>query len=547
LTPLPNLDATVRAGDTLIDPLHPARVSDHSAREIGARQRAIDGTHGSSKRAAIAAARKTERDALMQALQQRRAALELEIAQRLSAARTPTLFGERRGLDSSERRDLEHLRRARATCRTDIRRLTRNTIAAPFAIDAAFAPVLARRGGFDLVVGNPPWVRAERLPAATRDALAARYQWWRGSGAGWQHLPDLAIAFIQRSYQLLAPGGTLALLVPAKIATANYAVTARAALAARSTLHCVADLADDPRAGFEATAYPLALIATRRTPTAQHRVRLGLARNAPSEEQNRWTAAATWVTAAPEIQQLAARMAAAHPPFSDHIVAQLGVKTGANAAFVDPPESLYEWSRPAIRGRNIRPFSAMPGGMMLWPADDRGAPWESLPAPVAAYLQSHATRLGRRADQRSGPWWQMFRTRAATAPHRVVWRDLAATLQAAVVWQQRDVPLNSCYVAAVRSEAIAASVAAWLNATPIRVLARLTAEPAAGGCARFAARAVSAIPLPSAALGDPVLAAFAHAAADHDVQEALDARAAELLGLSTSEHAAINALAANRR
>jgi hypothetical protein len=185
--------------------------------------------------------------------------------------------------------------------------------------------------------------------------------------------------------------------------------------------------------------------------------------------------------------------------------------------------------------------------MLLWPADERGNPWRNLPVALERYLIAHVSRLERRADQHRGPWWQLFRTTAATAAHRVVWRDLAAELQAAVVPDARVVPLNTCYVASVSTVAIAESLAAWLNAGPIRALARLAAEPAAGGCARFAARAIGDLPLPARVLGHPTLAALTNAAADHDVQAALDDCAARLLGLSDGELDVLRGLAANRR
>jgi hypothetical protein len=129
----------------------------------------------------------------------------------------------------------------------------------------------------------------------------------------------------------------------------------------------------------------------------------------------------------------------------------------------------------------------------------------------------------------------------------VVWRDLAGELQAAVASDPSAVPLNSCYVAAVPSASIADSLAAWLNARPIRALARLTAEPAAGGCARFAARTIGSLPLPAAVLGHPVLAALANTAPDHDGQDAIDDCAADLLGLSRDEVETLTGVATNRR
>src|SRR5207244_6232505 len=76
----------------------------------------------------------------------------------------------------------------------------------------------------DLVVGNPPWVRGERLPARVRETLAHRYPSWRPSAVrGFGHLPDLAVAFVERALELAAPGGCVALLVPAKLASSGYA------------------------------------------------------------------------------------------------------------------------------------------------------------------------------------------------------------------------------------------------------------------------------------------------------------------------------------
>ncbi|MGH7594286.1 MAG: Eco57I restriction-modification methylase domain-containing protein [Gemmatimonadales bacterium] len=546
--PLPNLDASVRAGDALIDPLFGQEVPAAAARSIRRRHRAIAGTHGAAKRAAIAEARQAERRAVLQSLRDQEARLEHGIAELLAAARAPTLFGDHPRLSTVVRHDLDMRRHERMQLRAARRRLVREEAAMPFAIAAAFAPVIARRGGFDMVIGNPPWVRAERLSSQMRRALADRYRWWRsGTGTGWRHLPDLAVAFVERGFNLLAPSGTLALLVPAKLATAGYGSVCRSALTTRSTIHRVADLGRDRRAGFDATTYPLALVASRRAPPPGHVVTLGLGLGSAHQPQVLWQQAPGWLTVSPQAQRIAVRLSNEHAHLQEQVSPQLGVKTGANTAFLDPPEILHHWCRPAIRGRDIRPFTCSSVARLLWPANEHGVPWAELPDPVARHLAKYVAQLQRRADQQRGPWWQLFRTRAATAAHRVVWRDLAFELQATVVHNPQAVPLNTYYVAAVPSAAIAGSLAAWLNSGPIRALARMSAEPAAGGYARFAARVIGNLPLPTSVLGHPVLIALNHAAADHDVQSALDDCATDLLGLTTAERNLLNELAANRR
>ena len=74
--------------------------------------------------------------------------------------------------------------------------------------------------------------------------------------------------------ELTAPGGVVAMLVPAKLATAGYGATARHELAASMTLTHLVDLTGRPDAAFEATVYPLALIARKSSAPAGHRVRV---------------------------------------------------------------------------------------------------------------------------------------------------------------------------------------------------------------------------------------------------------------------------------
>jgi hypothetical protein len=435
------------------------------------------------------------------------------------------------------------LRRALRTVRRERRRLADHGVAPIFAIETAYAAELAR-GGFDLIVGNPPWVRAERLPAATRRALAARYRWWRGTGRGWQHLPDLSVAFLERSIDLLAPGGTVGLLLPAKLATARYATTCRAAIAHRTVVHCAADLSNDPRAGFEATTYPMAIIATRRAPHHGHLVRTGLGLTGASIPQLQWRQRGTWPLAAAEAQAIADALAARHPALAERFQPALGVKTGANDVFLDPPATLAAWTRSVLRGRDLAAGRRTTATRLLWPAASRGEPLAVLPGPVLAYLLPHRARLEARADQRRGPWWQLFRTGPATARWRVTWSDLARRLRPLPLEDPEPVPLNSCYVIGCADRQQMLALAAWLRSTPIAALARLVAEPAASGFARFGARAVGSVPLPHGALTDPALTALAAGPDTAATGRNIDRRVAALLDIGHDSLGSLLAIAA---
>src|SRR5439155_2192550 len=127
------------------------------------------------------------------------AALEAAIAELLGAARNRDLFGRRRGLDLDQRQRLARLRQGLRELRLARRKLRQEGMAPFFSFESHFAEVM-HRGGFDLVMGNPPWVRAERLAPRVRETLASRYTCWRHAATrGFAHLPDLAVAFIERA------------------------------------------------------------------------------------------------------------------------------------------------------------------------------------------------------------------------------------------------------------------------------------------------------------------------------------------------------------
>src|SRR5204862_107716 len=94
-------------------------------------------------------------------------------AELVAAAKDRDLFGRRRGLTADARALLRRLRASRRELRAAAARLEREGGAPFFAFESHFGDVLAR-GGFDLVAGNPPWVRGERVPARVREALAMR-------------------------------------------------------------------------------------------------------------------------------------------------------------------------------------------------------------------------------------------------------------------------------------------------------------------------------------------------------------------------------------
>ena len=540
VAPLPNLDGVVRQGDSLLDPAwFLAGLDSRPVREgpelAGLRQAFVTAS-GREKRECARRLRQGEVRVLGESLTRATTAIERELAEVLESARGRTLFGERRGLDVALRNRLRQLRARQREIRALERRLRREGSVPWFRYECHFGDVSAR-GGFDLVVGNPPWIRAEELPERERAQLARRYRWWRGTGRGFAHQPDLAVAFVERGLELLAPGGMLVMLVPAKLATAAYGTRLRAELAARNTLVIIADLRDDPAAAFAATTYPAVLVAAKASPRPRHTVGLSLEpRSGERIAQERLLGGGPWVLASPDLLEVVAELRSRCPRLVERFTPQLGVKTGANALYLEPPPDLEPAVlRSGLRGRDAGPFAARGAVRLFFPHDERGEPFSRLPPHAAAYVRAHESLLRARVDYQGGPVWSLFRVRPAVALHRVVWPDLARQLTALALTGPSAsgvVPLNSCYVLPVPRREIAHALAAWLNTTWIRATARAVADAAAGGFARFNARIVADLPLPATVLEDQRLVRLAERGAlGQPVQEELDAVAAEHLAL----------------
>lgn len=123
-------------------------------------------------------------------------------------------------------------------------------------IDEAFCwpehfPDIMSAGGFDIVIGNPPYVNARTIPQADKTYLRAHYPELRGAF-------DLYVAFLLRGQQLLREDGRYGWIVPNKFLVADYARQARDFLAStsRTTVIDVSALGIFSRVGV----YPVILL-----------------------------------------------------------------------------------------------------------------------------------------------------------------------------------------------------------------------------------------------------------------------------------------------
>ena len=87
----------------------------------------------------------------------------------------------------------------------------------------AFAKVFREKGGFDIVIGNPPYVDSETMTRDMKEVRDYYTQRYRVAKGNW----DLFLLFIELGVKLLKTDGINSFILPNKLIAANYAKATR--------------------------------------------------------------------------------------------------------------------------------------------------------------------------------------------------------------------------------------------------------------------------------------------------------------------------------
>ena len=114
-----------------------------------------------------------------------------------------------------------------------------------------FSSVFTSAGGFDAVIGNPPYLDSETMTQFIpewRDYCVNKY---RAAAGNW----DVFCVFIERALDLCRLGGYHCFIVPNKLGSANYARSIRAIITGENDLVQIRDYASVPL--FPVSVYPV--------------------------------------------------------------------------------------------------------------------------------------------------------------------------------------------------------------------------------------------------------------------------------------------------
>jgi hypothetical protein len=519
VTPLPNLDRNIRAGDSLLGEDF-SRIGETAGRQVTKLRNRYTRATGPRKRSLARALDSLERANALIANTRRLTRLRDERREILSQARTRDLFGERPHPRDALAARLVILRARIRETESETRRITSGG-ALPFSFISGFADI-ADSGGFDIVLGNPPWIRIHNFTKEHRTRLRNEYQVYRNSawragsdaaaaGKGFSAQVDAAALFVERSTNLLRHGGIGALILPSKLWRSLAGGGVRDFVFSNADILELHDLTSS-KVAFDAVVYPSVLV-TRRGRHGQSRCfdaivhhdgtpRLWRARTSRLSFDG--SPGSPWLIIPEDVRRAFDEVSRAGTPLAKSCIGRplLGVKTGLNEAFLvrDPPREMFETGlmRPVIRGEDVKAWSAVSGGWMIWTHDDKG-PLASLSPAALKRLTTWRRSLELRTDLHDRRrWWSVFRTEGADARHhRVVWSDIGAAPGAAYLPAgDLSVPLNTCYVARTPSEQDALALMTLINSEIIAAWLDVIAEPARGGYRRYMGWTMALLPLP---------------------------------------------------
>jgi hypothetical protein len=293
-----------------------------------------------------------------------------------------------------------------------------------------FAEVFSEKGGFDIVIANPPYVRQERLEESQKSAFKEAFQCYHG-------MADLYVYFYERGFQLLRPNGLLTFISSNKFFRAGYGRGLREFLAKSATIQTIIDFGDQPV--FDATAYPCVLVAKHQPHpslplpvdgegtggvlraltvadlAALERLEQKLNSEALVLKQSDLSPEG-WRLESPKLLRLLEKIKAAGVPLGEYVGGKFyyGIKTGYNEAFVideatrerliaEDPKSA-EIIKPFLRGRDIKRWQVQPSGLyLIWTYV--GVDIERYPA-VFKHLSRYQERLEKRWDK-GDYWWEL--------------------------------------------------------------------------------------------------------------------------------------------
>ncbi|MFA6101377.1 MAG: DNA methyltransferase [Victivallaceae bacterium] len=296
-------------------------------------------------------------------------------------------------------------------------------------------PQVFEKGGFDVVIGNPPYVRQELLGETQKTALKKSFSTFSGA-------TDLYVYFVEQGFKLLKSGGFFAYIMPNKWLQAGYGQPLREFILNKHLIQIV-DFGD-LQIFNGATTYPCILTARNAAPqgrfTASTIKALGteqdfnyIVQQIAETFETCTLGSDAWVISSGKEQNLLARLKRECKKLADVIngEAYYGIKTGFTEAFLISAETrdriiaednrAAEVIKPFLQGRDVTPYTAAQTAncLLLFEkgytknalstacTETEGWQWlENAFPSIAAWLTPYEEKAKKRTDK-GDFWWEL--------------------------------------------------------------------------------------------------------------------------------------------
>ncbi len=223
--------------------------------------------------------------------------------------------------------------------------------------------------GFDMIIGNPPYVRQEQIKEL-KPALQAEYECYTG-------VADIYVYFYERGLKLLKDRGNLTYISSNKYFRSGYGQKLRKYLAEKTTIQHLLDFGDSP-VFDEAIAYPSIILMTKEEPE-DHQVSvmnwnykdciddfIPLVKSNSFGLLQKELTPNGWRLESTTNLRLLDKLRSAGTPLGDYVEGKIyyGIKSGLNEAFVidqatrdkliAEDAASQEIIKPLLRGRDVK-------------------------------------------------------------------------------------------------------------------------------------------------------------------------------------------------
>ena len=440
---------------------------------------------------------------------------------------------------------------------------SKNTASKPYVLwQLDFARVFKEKGGFDIVIGNPPYIQLQKAIDDSGTKLGDLY-----TGLGFRTFAktgDIYCLFYEKGYSLLHNEGILTFITSNKWMRAGYGKQLRGFFAEKTNPLILIDFSGCKI--FESATVDVNILSFTKSANAGKTRALTASDGCVDNmsvyvrqhgEESSFIDDNSWIILSGIEQSIRAKINSYGTPLSDwDLSINYGIKTGFNDAFIISAEKREELIkedprsaeiiRPILRGRDIKRYGYQFAELYLI-VSHNGNKKNKIPRinideypAIKRHLSLFGEKLIKRADQGDTP----FNLRNCVymddfSKQKIVWGNLCLSAQFALA--EEDIYINAPSPMIVPGNKY---ILAILNSKVGDWYIRQLGVTRNGGYFEYKPMFVEKLPIPLIpnekqapfiALVDQILSCKAEARDTHDLEQKLDELAFDLYNLTKEE------------